>query len=397
MPEASLSAAKKITQPTFKPIYLDNHATTPIDPRVLEEMLPYLQDNFGNAASNHFYGIKAKYAVDQAREEVAKAIHAKPEEIVFTSGATEANNMVIKGLFDTHRDKKPHFIVSTIEHKCILNAIKHVEKLGAKVTYISAGKNGIVNLDELESAITTETVLVSVMFANNEIGSINPIQQIAEICRKNNIALHTDAAQAAGKLEIDVKKLGIDFMSVSAHKFYGPKGVGFLYVRKERQQALEPLLDGGGQEFGLRSGTINVPGVVGLEKALKLAVANLKNEATIAKELRNELMDVLNRSIPNIILNGPPLDSDERLPNNLNITIKGLDTDRLRALVPLIAFSSSSACNSASPTPSYVLKAIGRSNEEAYSSIRFGLGRFNQKDEVREAAKQLATAISSIA
>lgn len=396
MPESSLSATKKITQPTFKPIYLDNHATTPIDPRVLAAMLPYLQDDFGNAASNHFYGLKAKYAVDQAREEIASAINAKPNEIVFTSGATEANNMVIKGLFDTYRNKKPHFIVSAIEHKCILNAVKHIERLGARVTYLSAGKDGIVNLSELESAITPDTVLVSVMFANNEIGSINPIKQIADICHKNNVALHTDAAQAAGKLEIDVDKLCIDFMSVSAHKFYGPKGVGFLYARKEQQRYLEPLLDGGGQESGLRSGTLNVPGIVGSGKALKLAVASLEKEAIEAKELRNELMDILNNEVTGIILNGPPLDSEERLPNNLNITIKGLDTDRLRALVPLIAFSSSSACNSSSPTPSYVLKAIGRSNEEAYSSIRFGIGRFNQKGEVREAAKQLASAISTI-
>jgi cysteine desulfurase len=391
-------------------IYLDNHATTPLDPVVLDVMLPYLKENFGNPASTHSFGVKAQYAVSQARTQVAKAIHADEDEIFFTAGATESNNFAIKGVFDHYRDKKPHFIVSNIEHKCILEAVKHVEQQGAEVTVLKVNNKGLITPAQLKKALKPTTVLVSVMFANNEIGSINPIKKLVEICHENGALFHTDAAQAVGKVPIDVKELGIDLMSASGHKFYGPKGIGFVYVAKKAQKYLTPLLDGGGQEGHLRSGTLNVPGIVGLGKAIELATTDSDTQFWHYITLRNRLYDQLLEAFPDLLINGPDItatdelqalgnvetiaESLERLPHNLNITLPSIDPTSL-ARVYTVAFSSTSACSSGEVAPSYVLMSIGRSVDEAKASLRFGIGRFNTKADIDTAVQELVQVLSA--
>ncbi len=387
-----------------KIIYLDNNATTPVDPIVLDTMLPYLKENFGNPASTHSYGERALYAVDQARHQVATAIHADDKEIIFTSGATESNNFVVKGVFDHYRTKKPHFIVSNVEHKCILEAVKHVKKQGAQVTILKVNKQGLIQPEQLSKAIRPNTVLVSIMFANNEIGSINPIKELAKICRKHNILFHTDASQAVGKLPINVHELGIDLLSASGHKFYGPKGIGFAYVREGAEKFLTPLLDGGGQEGSLRSGTLNVPGIVGLGKAIEITSENMDSELWFYLRLRNRLYDQLIKAFPDMIVNGPEVVSIEsleksgdlitmastlkRLPNNLNITIPSVDVSSIKEIYD-VAFSSTSACSSGTQEPSYVLMSIGRNADQAMASLRFGIGRFNTQEDVDDAAASL--------
>jgi cysteine desulfurase len=404
-----MSMANHVNKKTaHKVIYLDNHATTPLDPAVLEVMLPYLKDNFGNPASTHSYGVRAQYAVEQARSQVAAAIHAEPGEILFTAGATESNNFAIKGVFDHYRAKKPHLIVSDIEHKCILEAAKHIEKQGAQVTVLPVNADGLIEPAQLEKAIRPTTVLVSIMLANNEIGAINPIKELAKVCRARKVLLHTDAAQAIGKIPVDVTELGVDLLSASGHKFYGPKGVGFVYIRKSAQKLLTPLLDGGGQEGSLRSGTLNVPGIVGLGKAIELATQDSGAQFLHYLRLRNRLYEKLMQAFPDLIVNGPEIVIDpasngaedslqavsgiKRLPHNLNITLPSIDPLSLRR-IPGVAFSSTSACSSGDTQPSYVLLAIGRTSDEAQASLRFGIGRFNTAEEIEDAADLLIEAL----
>lgn len=386
------------------PIYLDNHATTPIDPAVLDVMLPYLKENFGNPASTHAFGVRAQYAVSQARTKVAKAIGAKDNEIFFTAGATESNNFAIKGVFDHFHDEQPHFIVSNVEHKCILEAAKHIEKQGAQLTILPVNKSGQITPAQLKKAIKPNTVLVSIMFANNEIGSINPIKALAAVCHERDVLFHTDAAQAVGKVPIDVAELGIDLLSASGHKFYGPKGIGFVYVKESVQPLLTPLLDGGGQEGHLRSGTLNVPGIVGVGKAVELATTDMDRQFAHYLRLRNRLYHRLYAAFPDMILNGADILTDDaydtiddiktvtadlqRLPHNLNITLPSIDPTRL-ARIYTVAFSSTSACSSGDTKPSYVLMAVGRTPDEAMASMRFGIGRFNTENDIDEAADAL--------
>jgi cysteine desulfurase len=409
---AQASPAENVAQAKHPrgPIYLDNHATTPIDPDVLEAMLPYLRESFGNPASTHSYGVRAQYAVSKARAQVATTINASEDEIFFTAGATESNNFVIKGVFDHFRDKKPHFIVSNIEHKCVLEAAKHIEKQGAAVTVVDVDKKGLISPAKLKKALRPNTVLVSIMFANNEIGSINPIKELAAICHEQQVLLHTDAAQAVGKVPIDARQLGIDLLSASGHKFYGPKGIGFVYVKKDVQSLVTPLLDGGGQEGNLRSGTLNVPGIVGLGKAIELCTTNIEASFKHYLTLRNRLYDHLVSAFPDLILNGPDIFSDEelgqagdihavavsleRLPHNLNITLPSIDPTKLGRIYT-VAFSSTSACSSGNTKPSYVLMAIGRSPEEATASLRFGIGRFNTESDIDDAADMLIKGLQS--
>jgi cysteine desulfurase len=382
------------SQQLLKPIYLDNHSTTHLDPIVFEAMLPYLKDNFGNPSSTHIYGIKAQHAVSIAREQVARAINAETSEVIFTSGATESNNFVVKGVYEHFKDIKPHFIISNIEHKCILEAAEHVSRLGAELTVLEASSEGKIEPEDLEKAIQPNTVLVSLMFANNEIGTINPLKELIEVAHEKNILFHTDAAQAVGKLPIDVKDLDIDFLSASGHKFYGPKGIGFIYVKQSSQKFLTPLLDGGGQEAKLRSGTLNVPGIVGIGKAIELSTTDMPLQTRHYRTLRDQLYKRLNEAFPDLILNGPAIEqasdtSDlKRLPHNLNITLPSIAPDDLDKVYN-VAFSSTSACSSGDPEPSYVLMAIGRSLEEARVSIRFGIGRFNSETEIELAADDL--------
>lgn len=394
---------------TRGPIYLDNHATTPLDPAALDAMLPYLKESFGNPASTHAFGVRAQYAVSQARAKVALAINAQENEIFFTAGATESNNFAIKGVFDHFRDKKPHFIISNIEHKCILEAAKHVEQQGAELTILNVNKSGQITPAQLKKAIKPNTVLVSIMFANNEIGSINPLKALAAACHEHKVLFHTDAAQAVGKVPIDVADMGIDLLSASGHKFYGPKGIGFVYVKQSVQPFLTPLLDGGGQEGNLRSGTLNVPGIVGAGKAIELATTEMTAQFSHYLRLRNRLLAQLRDAFPDLILNGADVLSDhefekiddvhavaptlQRLPHNLNITLPSIDATRL-ARIYSVAFSSTSACSSGDTKPSYVLLAIGRTPEEAKASMRFGIGRFNTEADIDDAANALIAGLT---
>lgn len=407
--------AKTVKEPKSRtapkgPIYLDNHATTPLDPAVLDAMLPYFTESFGNPASTHAFGVRAQYAVNQARAKVAKAINAQENEVFFTAGATESNNFAIKGVYDHFRDKKPHFIVSNIEHKCILEAAKHVEQQGAELTILKVNEAGQITPAQLKKAIQPNTVLVSIMFANNEIGSINAVKKLAAVCHEHKVLFHTDAAQAIGKVPIDVEKLGVDLLSASGHKFYGPKGIGFVYVKQSVQPLLTPLLDGGGQEGNLRSGTLNVPGIVGVGKAIELSTTDMGTQFKHYLHLRNRLYGQLMPAFPDMILNGADILSDEdfdkvgdvdvvadslqRLPHNLNITLPSIDASRL-ARIYTVAFSSTSACSSGETKPSYVLMAVGRTPEEATASMRFGIGRFNTEADVDEAVAALVKGLTA--
>ena len=362
------------------PVYLDNNATTPMDPRVLEAMLPYFTSKFGNAASrNHAFGWVAEEAVDYAREQVAKLIGASEKEIIFTSGATESDNLAIKGVFEMYKEKGNHIITAVTEHKAILDACKHVEKLGGRVTYLPVKEDGLVDLVELENAITPETILVSIMYGNNEIGVIQPVKEIAAIAHKHGALFMTDAVQAVGKIPVDVNKDGIDLLALSAHKIYGPKGVGALYVRRKGPRVkVTAQMDGGGHERGMRSGTLNVPGIVGLGKACELCMQEMESEAKRLSALRDKLqaeLTVLEESY----VNG---NQEHRLPHVANISFKYVEGEGLMMAMKDLAVSSGSACTSASLEPSYVLKSLGLSDDLAHSSIRFGLGRFTTEEEV---------------
>ncbi len=363
------------------PIYMDYQATTPVDERVLEEMLPYFRERFGNAASrNHSFGWEAEKAVDNARQQVAELIGASAREIIFTSGATESDNLAIKGVAEMYRDKGNHIITVVTEHKAVIDTCKRLEKYGFEVTYLPVGRDGLIDLDAFSSAITDKTILVSVMAANNEIGVIQPIARIGEIARSRGVLFHTDAVQAAGKVPFDVEKMNVDLASLSAHKMYGPKGIGALYVRRKNPRVvLAPIIDGGGHERGMRSGTLNVPGIVGFGKAASLCREEMDAEGARLRALRNRLWEGLSKNLDEIHLNGS---LEHRLPNNLNVSFAYVEGESLLMGMSDIAVSSGSACTSASLEPSYVLKALGTGTDLAHSSIRFGLGRFTTEEEV---------------
>ncbi len=382
------------------PIYLDNQATTRVDPRVLEAMLPYFTEHFGNPHStSHVYGHVAAAAVEQARGEIASLIHADPREIVFTSGATEANNLAIKGAAHFARAHptgaivRDHIVTLTTEHKCVLESCAQLEREGFAVTYVGVEPNGLVALDKLEAALTERTLLVSVLAAHNEIGVIQPLAEIGALCRAHGVLFHTDAAQAAGKIPLDVEAMRIDLMSISGHKLYGPKGVGVLYVRRRPRVRLLPLFDGGGQERGARSGTLPTPLCVGLGRAAAIAADEMADEAARLRQLRDRLHQGLARRVPGLGLNGDP---EQRLPGNLNLSFPGTEAPSLIEACPSIAISTGSACTSAKVEPSYVLRALGLPDAVANSAIRVGLGRFNTAAEVDFAVDALAAAATRL-
>ncbi len=418
------------------PIYMDYNSTTPVDPRVVEAMQPYLTSQYGNAASrSHQYGWVAEEAVEYAREQVAKLIGATPSEVIFTSGATESNNLALKGAahmygmtwaekllldtlakghkdgtipdavdrvpakygrvdldaiaasgaFEFFKDKGDHIITVETEHKAILDSAKRLEKEGFRVTYLKVKPNGLVDLAELEAAIEPSTILVSVMFANNEIGVLQPVKEIGALCRKNKALFHTDAVQAVGKVNVDVNEMNIDIMSMSGHKFYGPKGVGAVYVRRRRPRVrLEAVIDGGGHERGMRSGTLNVPGIVGFGKAAEICQKELSQEQEKLNSLRDRFLNALKAELDEIYLNG---DEEARVPGNVNVSFAYVEGEALMMAIKDVAVSSGSACTSASLEPSYVLRALGVGDELAHSSIRFGIGRFTTEEEVDYVAK----------
>jgi len=363
------------------PIYLDNHATTAVDPRVLAAMLPYFTERFGNAASkSHAFGWEAEAAVDTAREQIAKLIGAAAKEIVITSGATESDNLAIKGVADAYRDKGNHIVTCVTEHKAVLDSCKVLQKHGLQVTYLPVEPDGLIDLGRLRESLTDKTILISIMAANNEIGTINPIKEIGGLAKQKNILFHTDATQAVGKLPIDVDAMGIDLLSLTAHKMYGPKGVGALYVRSTKPRVkLTPMIDGGGHERGMRSGTLNVPGIVGLGKACEISQKEMSAEGERLIALRERLKQGILAELDEVYINGHPM---QRLPGNLNMSFAYVEGESLLMGLKEIAVSTGSACTSASLEPSYVLKALGVSDELAYSAIRFGLGRFNAPEEI---------------
>jgi len=377
------------------PVYLDHNATTPCDPRVVEAMLPYFTKSFGNAASrNHSFGWQAEEAVDYAREQVAKLIGAEPKEIIFTSGATESGNLAIKGVFETYAAKGRHIITCNIEHKAVLDTCSHLEKEGAEITYLKVKKNGIIDLAELEAAIKPETILIAIMYANNEIGTLMPVREIGAIAKKKGVLFFCDATQAVGKIPVDVNKDGIDLMAFSAHKLYGPKGIGALYVRRKNPRVrLTAQMDGGGHERGMRSGTLNVPGIVGFGKACDICAQEMQDESERTKTLRNKLEQALLK-LEEAYLNG---DKEHRLPNVTNISFKYVEGEGLlMGFNKNIAVSSGSACTSASIEPSYVLKALGLGDDLAHSSIRFGIGRFTTDEEIDYTIEQVTTTVNKL-
>ena len=363
------------------PVYMDNNATTPVDPRVLDVMLPFFRENFGNAASrSHAFGWTAEEAVEYAREQIASFIGASDKEIVFTSGATESNNLAIKGVAEFYKDKGNHIITCRTEHKCVLDTCKRLERQGYEVTYLDTDKTGRVSAQQVREAITPKTILVSIMFANNEIGTVQPIAEIGAVCREKGVLFHCDAVQGIGKLPFNVDEMKVDLASLTAHKIYGPKGVGALYVRRKPVRVrLTPLIDGGGHERGMRSGTLNVPGIVGFGKAIELCKAEMADEGLRTGRLRKRLQDYFFANLDHVELNGHP---DFRLPGNLNISFAYVEGEALMMAIKSVAVSSGSACTSASLEPSYVLRACGVTEDLAHTSIRFGLGRFNTEEEV---------------
>jgi cysteine desulfurase len=364
------------------PIYMDNHATTPVDPRVLEAMLPYFTEKFGNAASrNHAFGWESEAAVDHSREQIARLIHASsPREIVFTSGATESDNLAIKGVAESYRDKGNHIITCVTEHKAVLDCCKSLEKQGCQVTYLPVDRNGLVNMNRLREAIMEKTILISIMAANNEIGTVEPIKEIGQFAHEKGILFHTDATQAVGKILLNVEEMGIDLLSLTAHKIYGPKGIGALYVRAAKPRVkLRPMIDGGGHERGMRSGTLNVPGIVGLGKACEIAQKEMAAEAERLTSLRERLKCKILEQLDEVYINGHPT---QRLAGNMNMSFAYVEGESLLMGLKEIAVSTGSACTSASLEPSHVLRAIGVEEELAHTSIRFGLGRFNSEEEV---------------
>jgi cysteine desulfurase len=363
------------------PIYMDNHATSPLDPRVLEAMMPFFTSKFGNAASrNHSFGWEAEQAVEIAREQIAKLIGATSKEIIFTSGATESDNLALKGIAEMYRERGNHIITQVTEHKAILDTCKRLEKYGYRVTYLPVKADGLIDLEDLKRAIDDKTILVSIMSANNEIGVLQPIREIGKICREKSVLFHTDAVQSVGKVPIDVNADFIDVLSLSGHKIYGPKGVGALYVRRRNPRVqIAAQIDGGGHERGMRSGTLNVPGIIGLGKACEIASTEMDSEAAYLRSLRDRLKAKLEAALDYVHVNGS---WEHRLPGNLNMSFVYVEGESLLMGINDIAVSSGSACTSATLEPSYVLKALGLGDDVAHSSIRFGLGRFNTVAEV---------------
>ena len=377
------------------PIYLDNHATTPVDPRVLDAMLPFFKDQFGNAASrNHAFGWVAEEAVENARKQIAALIGANSKEIIFTSGATESNNLALKGVAEMYAERGNHIITAATEHKAILDTCKRLEKHGVRVTYLPVQANGLVDLDMLREAITDKTILVSIMYANNEIGVLQPIREIGKLCKERGVLFHTDAVQAAGKVPVDVIADNVDLLSLSGHKMYGPKGVGALYVRRRNPRVqLTAQMDGGGHERGMRSGTLNVPGIVGLGKAAELCRQEMAEESKRMAYLRDKLKDRLLAALDEVYINGT---MEHRLPNNLNISFAYVEGESLLMGINDVAVSSGSACTSATLEPSYVLKALGAGDDIAHSSIRFGIGRFNTEAEVDYVAQKVIDVVQKL-
>jgi cysteine desulfurase len=376
------------------PVYLDNNATTPMDPRVLEAMMPYFTSKFGNAASrNHRFGWEAEEAVDYAREQISKLIGSTDKEIIFTSGATESNNLAIKGVYEMYAQKGNHFITVTTEHKAILDTCKHIEKMGATVTYITPGTDGLITVGQIEAAITDQTVLISVMYGNNEIGVLQPIQEIGKLARSKGILFHSDATQAVGKIPVNVDADYIDLMSFTAHKMYGPKGVGALYVRRKNPRVkVTAQMDGGGHERGMRSGTLNVTGIVGFGKACEICMNEMESEAIRLSALRDKLESSL-MVMEETYING---NVNARLPHVANISFKYVEGEGLMMGIKDLAVSSGSACTSASLEPSYVLKSLGLDDDLAHSSIRFGLGRFTTDEEIDFAIDHVKTAVNKL-
>lgn len=380
---------------SHRPIYLDCHATTPVDPQVLEAMLPFFTDFFGNAASvGHQYGWEAEAAIQQSRQTIAQAINARPEEIIFTSGATEANNLVIKGVAEAYLSRGRHIITVQTEHNAVLDPCQYLRSLGFDITILPVQPNGLIQLSQLEAALRPDTILVSVMTANNEIGVLQPISDIGNLCHQQGILFHTDAAQAIGKVPLDVEAMKIDLMSLTAHKIYGPKGIGAVYVRQKNPRVhLAAQLHGGGHERGMRSGTLYTPQIVGFAKAVELAVTNMPAETQRIQQMRDRLWQRLN-TLDGIYLNGHPT---QRLAGNLNLSVEGVDGQALLlGLQPTIAVSSGSACTSTKSTPSHVLQAIGRSQSLAYASLRFGIGRYTTEAEIDLAANQTISTIQAL-
>ncbi len=380
IPSQSGTAAFSAAAEVHKPVYMDNHATTPLDPRVLEAMLPYLKEQFGNAASrSHSFGWQAGKAVDAARERIATLIGANPDEIVFTSGATESDNLAIKGVAAANCDRGRHIVSAVTEHKAVLDSCKRLEQQGFELTYLPVRSDGLIDLEQLRRSLLDDTILVTIMAANNETGVLQSIAEIGQLCRERGILFHTDAAQALAKVPIDVQKQTLDLASISGHKMYGPKGVGALYVRKAPDVRLEPQIHGGGHEHGLRSGTLNVPGIVGLGEACAIAQEELPEESCRIAGLRNRLQDGILSQLDGVSINGS---IDRRLPGNLNLSFAGVQGEDLLTALDDLAVSSGAACTSAHIEPSYVLKALGLSDELAQASIRFGIGRFNTAAEI---------------
>jgi cysteine desulfurase len=377
------------------PIYMDNHATTRTDPRVVEEMLPYFTENFGNAASrNHEFGWVAEQAVEQARDRIAKLIGATAKEIIFTSGATESDNLAIKGVAEMYKEKGNHIITQAIEHKAVLDTCKRLEKYGFRVTYLPVQKDGRIDLDDLKRAMDDKTILVTIMAANNEIGVLQPIREIGALCHERGVLFHTDAVQIIGKAPFNVIQDNVDLASISAHKLYGPKGVGALYVRRKNPRVqLVAQIDGGGHERGMRSGTLNVPGIVGLGKACAIASGDMAEEMKYLSGLRDRLKDKIMGQLDEVYINGS---MEHRLPGNLNISFAYVEGESLLMGINDIAVSSGSACTSATLEPSYVLKALGAGDDLAHSSIRFGLGRFNTEAEVDYVAERVVDTVKRL-
>jgi cysteine desulfurase len=376
-------------------IYLDHNATTPVDPRVVEIMLPYFTEAFGNAASiDHEYGHEAKRAVDRAREQIAAIINARPDEIIFTSGATESDNIALFGVAEKYASKGDHIITCVTEHKAVLDCCKHLEVLGKRVTYLPVDRYGLVDPEDVRQAITPQTILISIMAANNEIGTIAPLKEIGAIAREHNVLFHTDAAQAVGHIPIDVQAMNIDVMSLSAHKVYGPKGIGALYRRRSNPRVrLEPIIYGGGHERGIRSGTLNVPGIVGFGEALRIAQREMKSEAARFRDWTQRIYRRLAEEIGEVQLNGHPT---QRLPHNLNLSFSGVESKALIVGLKGVAISTGSACTSATVEPSHVILSLGFGEERAHSAIRIGVGRFNDDDEIDAAIARIIGAVRDL-
>ena len=388
-------SATPVPEGVHLPLYMDNHATTPLDPRVLEAMMPYFTGKFGNAASrNHQFGWEAEKAVEVAREQIARLIGASAKEIIFTSGATESNNLALKGIAEMYRERGNHIITQVTEHKAILDTCKRLEKQGYRVTYLPVKADGLIDLDDLRRAMDDKTILVTIMAANNEIGVLQPIAEIGKLCHEKGVLFHTDAVQAVGKVPVDVIADNIDVLSISAHKLYGPKGVGALYVRRRNPRVqIAAQIDGGGHERGMRSGTLNVPGIVGMGKACELAQAEMKEEGRRLQDLRDRLKDKLEANLDYVHVNGS---MEHRLPGNLNMSFVYVEGESLLMGINDVAVSSGSACTSATLEPSYVLKALGLGDDVAHSSIRFGLGRFNTQAEVDYVADKVIEVVKHL-